>query len=169
MESYKVSKMAEHFKEKHNDVYHSNFFNIKNVYAYYNIDLLEKNGKTFISFFDFDDTNFGISICALDFADNNLQYEIRLKSDKSNFAINIGSQNVIPFNEREHCFKCASGHCKSKFHVYKDNRKEISKRMNTKINRDSVKKLFGPGMLTYTICIEEKIEGKFSANHLSGI
>lgn len=166
MESYKVTKMAEHFKEKHNDVYHSNFFNIKNVYAYYNIDLLEKNGKTFISFFDFDDTNFGISICALDNADNNLQYDIRLKSDKSNFAINIGNQNVIPFNEREHCFKCASGHCKSKFHVYKDNRKEISKRMSTKINRDSVKKLFGPGMLTYTICIEEKVEGKLPDNNL---
>ncbi|XP_023014612.2 uncharacterized protein [Leptinotarsa decemlineata] len=156
-ESIKVQKIAHHFKEKHSEVYHTNMFCIKNVYAYYNIDVLEKNGKTYISIFDFDDNNFGLSICSTDPADN-CQYEIKLKSDKSNFSISITNQNIILFNEREHCFKCVSGNCKSKFHVYKDNRKEISKRMTTKINRDSVKRMFGPGLITYTINIVEEGE-----------
>lgn len=55
----RTKKVGEHFKEKHADVYHTNNFSIKNVYAYYNIDVMEKNGRTFLSFFDFDDINFG--------------------------------------------------------------------------------------------------------------
>ncbi|CAH1111837.1 unnamed protein product [Psylliodes chrysocephalus] len=158
-ETIKVQKIGSHFKEKHNDSYHQNIFFIKNVYAYYNIDVLEKNGKTYVSFFDFDDVNFGLSVCSTDPTDNSL-YEIKLKSEKSNFGITINSQNVILFNEREHCFKCVSSTCKSKFHIYKDNKKEISKRMTTKINRDCVKRMFGPGLITYTINIVE--EGKVS-------
>lgn len=58
-EVFRLQNIGPHFKEKHDDVYHSNNFSIKNVYAYYNIDIMEKNGKTYLSFFDFDDVNFG--------------------------------------------------------------------------------------------------------------
>lgn len=148
----KLIKIGAHFKEKHTDTYHSNSFYIKNVYAYYNIDVLEKNGKTYISLFDFDDVNFGINVCGVD-PNDNYQYEVVLKSEKSHFGITVSNQALVSFNEREHCFKCVSNNCKSKYHVYKDNRKEISRRMSTKINKDSVKRLFGSGLITYSINI----------------
>lgn len=154
-ETYKIWSIASHFKEKHADLFHLNFFTIKNVYAYYNIDVLEKNGKTYISLFDFDDINFGISVCSVENT-NGTHYEVKLTSDNSKYSITISNQNVIMFNDREHCFKCVNGSCKSKFHLYKDNRKEVSKRMTTKINRDSVKKMFGSGLITYTITIIDK-------------
>ncbi|XP_018562381.1 uncharacterized protein LOC108904349 [Anoplophora glabripennis] len=154
-DNYKIWSISSHFKDKHSDLFHTNFFTIKNVYAYYNIDVLEKNGKTFISLFDFDDINFGISVCSVE-NPNGCQYEVKLTSDVSKYSITISNQNVIMFNEREHCFKCVNGSCKSKFHLYKDNRKEVSKRMTTKINRDSVKKMFGSGLITYTITITDK-------------
>ncbi|KAJ8929367.1 hypothetical protein NQ314_017948 [Rhamnusium bicolor] len=159
-DSFKIWSIASHFKEKHNDLFHSSNFCIKNVYAYYNVDVLEKNGKTYVSLFDFDDSNFGISICSTDSSNSNYQYEVRLSSDNSKYLVSISNQNIIPFNEREHCFKCVTGSCKTKFHVFKDNRKEVSKRMTTRINRDSIKKMFGPGLITYTILIHDKAEVK---------
>ncbi|VEN61370.1 unnamed protein product [Callosobruchus maculatus] len=159
-DSIKILKMGQHFKEKHSESFHTDYFSIKNAYAYYNIDVLEKDGKSFIGFFDFDEANFGLSILSTDPTDNYLQYEVKIKSDKCNFTITISNQNVISFVEREHCFKCASGNCKSKFHPYRDNRKDISRRMTTKINRDSIKKMFGTGQLTYAITIDEKVEDK---------
>ncbi|KAJ8957884.1 hypothetical protein NQ318_001880 [Aromia moschata] len=158
-DSYKIWNISAHFKDKHADLFHTNMFMIKNVYAYYNIDVLEKNGKTYISLFDFDDINFGVSICSTE-SSNGAQFEVKLTSDNSKYTISISNQNIIMFNEREHCFKCVNGTCKSKFHVYKDNRKEVSKRMTTKVNRESVKKLFGSGLITYTITIYDKAEIK---------
>ncbi|KAJ8981960.1 hypothetical protein NQ317_002134 [Molorchus minor] len=122
-------------------------------------NVLERNGKTYISLFDFDDINFGVSICSID-GNNGAQFEVKLSSDNSKYSISIANQNIIIFNEREHCFKCVNATCKSKFHVYRDNRKEVSKRMTTKINRDSVKKLFGSGLITYTITIHDKADVK---------
>lgn len=154
-ESMKISMLSQHFKDKHSDTYHTNSFIIKNVYAYNNIDLLEKNGKTYISIFDSDDNYFALSVCALDPIDT-CQYEVNVKSEKNNFGIVVLNQNMIAFNNRLHCLKCANGSCKLKFHAYKDNKKDLIKKMSTKINRDCVKRMFGGGLLTYTIDIIEE-------------
>ncbi|XP_057655753.1 uncharacterized protein LOC130893538 [Diorhabda carinulata] len=160
----KLLKIGAHFKEKHIETYHSNSFNIKNVHAYYNIDVLEKNGKTYISLFDFDDVNFGINVCAVD-PNDNYKYEVTLKSEKSHYGITVSNQSLVSFNERQHCFKCISNICKLKYHVYKDNRKEISKRLSTKINKESVKRLLGSGLITYNINIIDGDKPKEEVKH----
>ncbi|XP_072382344.1 uncharacterized protein [Diabrotica undecimpunctata] len=156
-EVVKVSKFGAHFKEKHADAHHVNSFLIKNIYINSNIDVLEKNGKTYLAIFDFDDVNFGLSVCALDPSDNG-QYEVKLRNEKSNYTINIAGQNVIAFNDREHCIKCIGGTCKSKSHMYRENRRDILKRMTTRINRDCIKRMIGTGNLSYTINVYEEGE-----------
>lgn len=105
----KINKkdISNHFQEMHINNFHFDKFTIKNVYAYYSVDIVMKNDKTFMVFFDFDDMNFGISICSLE--KNTHNYEVQLSSANGKYAIAAFGQRIILFNEKEHCFKCSIG------------------------------------------------------------
>lgn len=102
-----ITNLGNHFQESHINNFHFDKFTIKNVFAFYSVNVLIKNGKTFLVFFDFDDMNFGISICSLE--KDNHQYEVQLSSADGKYVINAVGQKVIMFNEKEHCFKCSLG------------------------------------------------------------
>lgn len=102
-----LKNLSSHFQEEHINNFHFDKFSIKNVYAYYSVEVVVKNDKTFLVFFDFDDMNFGISICSLEKETYN--YEVELTSANGKYAITAVGQKMILFNEREHCFKCSIG------------------------------------------------------------
>lgn len=106
-EKINLKQISTHFQEVHLNNFHFDKFTIKNVYAYYNIDVLVKNDKTYLVLFDFDDMNFGISICSLEKDDHH--YEVKLSSAVEKYSITAVGQRIILFNEREHCFKCSIG------------------------------------------------------------
>lgn len=106
-EKFVLKNINNHFQEAHINNFHFNKFTIKNVYAYYSVDVLMKNDKIYLVFFDFDDMNFGISICALD--KDSHQYEVQLSSANGKYSISAVEQKIILFNDKEHCFKCSIG------------------------------------------------------------
>lgn len=102
-----LKDISKHFRDAHINNYHFDKFTIKKVYAYYSIEVLMKNDKTYLVFFDFDDMNFGISICSLE--KDAYNYEVQLTSDNGKYAITATAQKIILFNDKEHCFKCSIG------------------------------------------------------------
>lgn len=102
-----LSSINTHFQEHHINNFHFNKFTIKNIYAYYNVDVLVKNDKIYLVLFDFDDMNFGISMCSLEKDPH--QYEVKLSSSNRKYSITAIGQRIIPFNEKQHCFKCSTG------------------------------------------------------------
>nr|CAI5830797.1 unnamed protein product [Callosobruchus analis] len=151
-EKITLKDISDHYKEHHIDNFHFNSFSIKNVYAYYNIDVLVKYGKTFILLFDFDDLNFGISICSLD-NEEGLEYEITLSSSDNHHSIKATRQKLVVFDDVTHCFKCALGTCKNEQHhaSHKAKRRDIFRNMVTKINRDSTRRMFSAGNMNYSV------------------
>ncbi|KAJ8929365.1 hypothetical protein NQ314_017946 [Rhamnusium bicolor] len=146
-----INSFVSHFKEKHKDVYHSEKFMVEDVYNYHSLDLLEKDGKVFVIIFDYDDVRYGISVCSLEPDDR--QYELILDSENRKLAIVFTEQDIVPFDEKTHCFKCVTGSCKSESHVYRYYKKGILKRMTTKLDRDCVKRTFGGRHMNHTINI----------------
>lgn len=106
-EKMNIKEISTHFQEGHINNFHFDKFTIKNVYAYYSVDVLVKNDKTYLVFFDYDDMNFGISICSLE--KDNQQYEVQLTSANGKYSITAVGQRITLFNEKEHCFKCSIG------------------------------------------------------------
>lgn len=106
-EKFILKNISTHFQDTHINNFHFNKFTIKNVYAYYSVDVLMKNDKIYLVFFDFDDMNFGISICSLD--KDSQQYEVQLSSANGKYSITAVGQKIILFNDKEHCFKCSIG------------------------------------------------------------
>ncbi|KAJ8929366.1 hypothetical protein NQ314_017947 [Rhamnusium bicolor] len=151
-DTYDIQTIGNHFKEKHMDFFHWNNFTIKNVYSYFNIDVLVRYGKTYIVLFDYNDTLFGICICSIS-GDDDCQYEVKLTTDEGKFSILSTGQKIVPFDENEHCFKCLAGACKNDDHKYRLVRKPIFKHMPTKLNRDSVNRTFNYKSLNYVVNI----------------
>ncbi|XP_057655745.1 uncharacterized protein LOC130893534 isoform X1 [Diorhabda carinulata] len=152
-EMLKPSAISTHFKESHLENFHFNKVILKNIYGYYNVDVLVKNEKTYLLFFDFDDFNFGISVCTLEAEDET--YEIKLLSDNKKAYIIASDQKVVKFNHKEHCFKCSIGTCGNTDHTFKHKHKEVFRHLTTKINRDCVKKAFKSSTFSYQIQISE--------------
>ncbi|CAH1962881.1 unnamed protein product [Acanthoscelides obtectus] len=153
-EKIHLKDIADHYKEHHINNFHFNTFSIKSVYTYYNIDVLVKYGKTFILLFDFDDVNFGISICSLD-DEEGLEYEITLSSADNNHSVKAIRQKLVVFDDATYCFKCALGKCKNDQHhgSHKFKRRDIFRNMVTKINRDSTRRMFNTVNMNYTVRI----------------
>lgn len=102
-----MRNISSHYQEAHINNFHFDKFTIKNVFAYYSVEVVIKNDKTYLVFVDFEDANFGISICSLE--NDNHHYEVQLTSANRKYSITAVGQRIILFNEKEHCFKCTIG------------------------------------------------------------
>ncbi|XP_023310309.1 uncharacterized protein LOC108904347 [Anoplophora glabripennis] len=155
-DKFDLTTISSHFKEKHIDHYHWNSITLKNIYSYFNIDVLVKGTKTYVVLFDYNVTNFGLSVCCVSGSDDS-RYEAKLTSQDGKLAIVATDQKIIPFNDEEHCFKCISGACKDERHKHRLSRYALFKRFTTKFNRESVMRTFGHKSLSYVVNI---IDGK---------
>lgn len=151
-DKFELLTIGAHFKEKHIDHYHWNSFTLKNIYSYFNIDVLVNRGKTYLVLFDYNVSNFGLSVCCVTGADES-RYEVKLVSHDGKLSIIATDQKIIPFDVEEHCFKCISGTCKDDKHKYRLTRYALFKRFTTKFNRDSVMRTFAHKSLNYILNI----------------
>ncbi|KAJ8981959.1 hypothetical protein NQ317_002133 [Molorchus minor] len=143
---YDLKTIASHFKDKHTNNFHWNTIKIKNVYSYFNIDVLIRYGKTYIALFDYNDLYFGMTawrICS----------EVKLMSENGKFSIVATDQKIVPFDDVEHCSKCLSGTCQNKAHKYRQKRKQLFRRLTTKFNRDNANRTFNYHVLDYVVNI----------------
>ncbi|XP_072382343.1 uncharacterized protein [Diabrotica undecimpunctata] len=154
----KLSAISTHFKESHIENFHFNKFYLKNVYGYYNVEVLVKNEKTYLLFFDFNEQQFGVSVCSIE--DTDETFDLKLLSENKKYFILAEDQKIIKFNDKEHCFKCSRGTCKITDHIYRVKRKEVFRRLTTKLNRDSVRRSFRTDSLNYQIVLKEYKEDK---------
>ncbi|KAJ8957883.1 hypothetical protein NQ318_001879 [Aromia moschata] len=150
-EEFLVTDFTSHFKEKHKESLYMDKFVLENAHNYYSLDVLVKDDRTYVVIFDYDDTRSGISVCALE--PDNRQYELTITSEKSRYSMVCTEQSIVPFDKRVHCFKCVTGVCKNEAHIYRYYKKGILKRMTTRIDRDSVKRIFLGATINYEINI----------------
>ncbi|KAJ8911272.1 hypothetical protein NQ315_015275 [Exocentrus adspersus] len=151
-----VNDFITHFKEKHKESYHQDKLSVSNVQSYYSLDLLEKDGRLYFAIFDYNDHFCGVSVCSLEPDDH--KYELTLNSDSSRQSIVATQQNIIPFDEKVHCFKCISGVCKSEFHLFRYYKNGILKRMTTKLDKQSITRTFRGRRINYHLAIVDEKE-----------
>nr|XP_023014609.1 uncharacterized protein LOC111504320 isoform X3 [Leptinotarsa decemlineata] len=165
VEHVMYDKFAAHFKEKHIKFFQTNTMIRENVHTKTGMVVLEKEDKCYVVFFDNDVDRFRISVCSFGTADK--QFEMVFGSKEKPHSIIVSEQNIVPFNEKVHCYKCLLGECKYNFHIYRNNRKGILKHVHTKIDREMIKRTFGGSTVTCTVnVVDEKIEAEDELDEL---
>ncbi|KAG5866860.1 E3 ubiquitin-protein ligase siah-1 [Gonioctena quinquepunctata] len=150
-EKIKLNSISNHFKETHITNFHFNKLDIKDVYGYYNIDVLVKDNRTYLVFFDFDDSVFGMSVCSLE--PDRRRFEVKLLSENKKYAVVSTNQKIISFDDKEHCAKCSKGVCKIADHTFRQKRKALFRRLTTKLPRDCIRRTFKCSSLSFEITI----------------
>lgn len=157
-----MKDFASHFKEKHTKLFHNGSLSVNNMHNSYGLCILEQDNDCYVILYDHDGGRLGLSVCALQ--PHKKQFDICLSSAGSKYSIAINGQNIIDFDERYHCYKCLKGVCKSENHVYSFYSKAIMKNMNTKIERDVIRRTFGSKDVTSTINIVDERTEKVEEN-----
>lgn len=156
-----LKDFASHFKEKHSKLYHTGNLSITNMHNSYGLCILEQNG-CYVILYDNDTNRFHLNVCAIQPVKK--QFDLCLSSTGSKYSIAINGQSIIDFDERYHCYKCLKGVCKSESHIHSFHSKEIVKSMNTKIERDAIRRTFGSKDVTFTINIVDQRPEKEEEN-----